>query len=150
MKKLTTEWVSLQLVYRYTDLSESADGDSAGKYRPGPSGDYHADDTSSSHGSTVRIAHRHKPMHGDVHERVDGRYNEQRRHEAGGQAQSRVKHPLGTYSRRQWERHCQQTAQQVGHCQTAQEQIGASAHAPVTYDNDDDERVADDGDDHDG
>jgi len=133
-----------------TDLSESTDGDSAGKDRPRPGSGYHSGDPATRHGATVWVVHGDKPVHGDVHQCMDGRDDKQRGHEPGGQTQRRVEYPLGTHGRRQRERHCQQAAEQVGDGQTAEEHVGASSHAAVTDDDDDDQRVTDDRDDHDG
>ena len=133
-----------------TDLSKAADGDGAGKDRPRPGSDDHTDNTTSSHRTTVWIAHRHKTVNGDVHERVDRRDDKQWRHEPCSEAERRIKHPRRTNHRRQRERHCQQATEQVGDRQTTEKQVGTSAHATVTDDDDDDQRVSDHRDDHNG
>ena len=132
-----------------TDLGEAADRDSASNDRPRPRCANHSDNSTARHGATVRVAHRHKPVNGDVHQSVDRRDDEQWSHEAGGETQRPVEYILGAHRCRQRERHGEHAAEEVRDGQTTEEHVSAGPHAPVAHDNEDDQRVTDDGDDHD-
>jgi len=141
---------SVAMVRSYnTDLCKAADGDSAGDNCPYPRGNDHCSNTTASHGATVRVADGHKAVNRDVHERVYGCDDKQRRHESSSQTQRCVEHPLGTDCCGQRERHCEHATEQVGHRQATEEHVGASTHAAIARDDDDYERVSDDGDEHD-